>query len=97
MSFEVSAAGTKVSKPMLHLVLVNFKCGGAAIGPSFDYSIGLNATVSVAGSSFTVAGSPSWQGTFDSATSASGTISGQISFPQATCPWGPFSWTATAN
>jgi hypothetical protein len=97
VSFEVSAAGTKVSNPMLHLVLINFKCGGAAIGPSFDYTLGLNTTVPVAGSSFTVTGSPAWQGTFDSATSASGTISGQISFPQATCPWGPFSWTATAN
>jgi hypothetical protein len=98
VTFGVSAAGTKVSDPIVHLVFDNFQCGGATI--SVDQIQKLFTTVPVVGSSFTVTGAGlSWQGTFNSATSASGTVSGEyeLQLGGATCPWGPVPWTATAN
>jgi hypothetical protein len=92
ITFEVSDDAGEVKNPMLSVVLDSYQCDGVTL--SGDGTSTIFASVPVIGGSFSyTSGMLDWNGTLDSATTASGTIGGDMLLGTA-CDWGPVSWSA---
>ena len=91
----MTAGNDEVKNPTLDLVLDSYQCPGVTV--SGDGKSTLFITVPVVNGSFSYNGGLlTWNGTFGSPTTASGTISGSMLLG-TTCDWGPISWSAAST
>ncbi|MDH3458661.1 MAG: S-layer homology domain-containing protein [Gemmatimonadota bacterium] len=94
ISFELATGNDEVKNPALALQLDKYQCNGVTL--SGDGVTTIFTTLPVINGSFSYSGLITWDGTLDSATTASGTISG-TDLLGTSCDWGPLSWSASST
>ena len=94
VTLVISASGEDVTELTVNLDMSNYDCDGSIM--SGGLGLGLVGPIAVVGGSFDVDdGSLAWQGSFESAALAEGTVQGRLPvFGGGSCEWGPFTWTA---